>query len=87
MAAAAVLGGQSRLRAQLPPHKNTKPAYRFTQCRKTMHECLRHSAYNNVSGSTSITSAVALHFWSRANDCARRNNSLSALRLAALIRN
>ena len=39
--------------------------------------------YNNVSGSTSITSAVALHLLSRANDCARRNNSLSAVRLAA----
>ena len=43
--------------------------------------------YNNVNGSTSITSAVALHFCSRANACARRNISLSALRLAALISN
>ena len=43
--------------------------------------------YNSVNGSTSITSAVALHLLSRANVCARRNNSLSAVRLAALIRN
>ena len=43
--------------------------------------------YNSVNGSTSITSAVALHFCSRAKDCARRNSSLSAVRLAALMRN
>src|ERR1700691_4777636 len=47
----------------------------------------RWPPYNSVNGSTSITSAVALHFLSRANACARRNNSLSAVRLAALIRN
>lgn len=44
-------------------------------------------SYRSVNGSTSITSAVALHFCSRANDCARRNISLSAVRLAALMRN
>lgn len=44
-------------------------------------------SYSSVSGSTSMTSAVADHFRSRANDCARRNRSLSAVRLAALIRN
>jgi hypothetical protein len=46
-----------------------------------------HSSYINVTGSTSITSAVAPHFRSSANCLARRNNSLSASRLAALIRN
>jgi len=49
--------------------------------------CTPLPPYNSVNGSTSITSAVAPHLLSRANDCARRNSSLSAVRLAALMRN
>ena len=43
--------------------------------------------HSKVSGSTSITSAVAPHFCARANSCARFNKAFSSFRLPDLISN